>query len=117
MDRHNFPIDINHAEKLYELLMAIDDIDMNEDEKKHVKKQILSKLSPQDIFSLQIYNYNSNFWNTHIKDGNKPNDLLLFKPHTPRPSIAFPRKPQREAYNSNEEYQNDIKIRSKEMKQ
>ena len=113
MDNYNFPIDIDNTEKLYESLIAIYDADVD-----NIKlQQILSKLSPQDIFSLQIYNYNSNFWNTHIKDGNKPRDLLLFKPHTSRPSIWFPKKPQREAYNSNEEYQNDIKIRSNEVKQ
>lgn len=83
MDNYNFPIDIDNTEKLYESLIAIYDADVD-----NIKlQQILSKLSPQDLFSLQIYNYNSNFWSTHIKDGNKPRDLLLFKPHTSRPSI------------------------------
>ena len=72
------------------------------------KKYTIQKLTPQDIFSLQIYNYNTNFWNTHIKDGNNPKDLILFKPHAPRPSkpdIKRPQKPKAHDFNCVEDYE------------
>ena len=75
---------------------------------KQSKEYTLQKLSPQDIFSLQIYNYNSNFWNTHIKDGNNLNDLVLFKPHTPRPpkpNIKRPERPKNQDFEYAEDYE------------
>jgi len=119
MDRKNFPLNVEKIENLYELFMDVEQYDYPEEEKKLKQKQILDELTPQDIFSLQIYNYNSNFWNTHIKDGNNPNDLLLFKPHIPRPNKPEiePQKPHKSDFKYLEDYEQAIKNRNKEMRQ
>jgi hypothetical protein len=86
---------------------------------KQSKEYTFQKLTPQDIFSLQIYNYNSNFWNTHVKDGNNPNDLILFKPHSPRPPKPKnePKQPQKSDFKNLEEYQESLEEYNKELKQ
>lgn len=86
---------------------------------KQSKEYTFQKLTPQDIFSLQIYNYNSNFWNTHVKDGNNPNDLILFKPHSPRPPKPEnePKQPQKSDFKNLEEYQESLEKYNKELKQ
>ena len=75
---------------------------------KQSKEYITQKLTPQDTLSLQLYNYNTNFWNTHIKDGNNPEDLILFKPHAPRPTkpnIERPQKPKSHDYECVKDYE------------
>lgn len=75
---------------------------------KQSKEYISQKLTPQDTLSLQLYNYNTNFWNTHIKDGNNPEDLILFKPHAPRPTkpnIERPQKPKSHDYECVKDYE------------
>lgn len=84
---------------------------------KQAKEYTLQKLTPQDIFSLQIYNYNSNFWNTHVKDGNNPKDLILFKPHAtrpPKPDIERPKQPKCHEYDCVEDYEHATQERKKE---
>ena len=77
------------------------------------------KLTPQDIFSLQIYNYNSNFWNTHIKDGNDIKDLILFKPHVPRPPKPDnePKLPKKSDFDNVEDYEQALNEYQREFKQ
>jgi hypothetical protein len=77
------------------------------------------KLTPQDIFSLQIYNYNSNFWNTHIKDGNDIKDLILFKPHVPRPPKPNnePNLPKKSDFDNVEDYEPALNEYQREFKQ
>lgn len=87
------------------------------------KKYIMQKLTPQDIFSLQIYNYNTNFWNTHVKDGNDVKDLILFKPHAPRPAkpdIKRPQKPKAHDFDTIKDYERAMqnwRIETKQLKQ
>lgn len=79
---------------------------------KQSREYTLQKLTPQDIFSLQIYNYNSNFWNTHVKDGNNPQYLMLFKPHTtrpPKPDIERPNQPKYHDFDWVENYEHAMK--------
>ena len=119
MNRRNFPLNIEKIENLYDLLLSLENSDFSDNEKKSLTKEILNQLTPQEIFSLQIYNYNSNFWNTHIKDGNNPDDLLLFKPHIPRPKKPDnePSKPHKSEFTHIEEYEDAIKNREKEIRQ
>lgn len=84
------------------------------------KNYTRQKLTPQDILSLQIYNYNTNFWNTHVKDGNNPKDLILFKPHTPRPpkpDIKRPQKPKTHDFDCVEDYERAVQSRRAETRQ
>lgn len=119
MDRKNFPLDADKMEDLFEIFQEIESSNLNDQEKKQKQKEVLEKLTPQDIFSLQIYNYNSNFWNTHIRDWNKLKDLILYKPHIPRPEKpeGEPIKPQKSDYEFIEDYQEAIKNREKETRQ
>ena len=87
---------------------------------KQSKDYTTQKLTPQDIFSLQIYNYNTNFWNTHVKDGNNPKDLILFRPHTTRPSkpdIERPQKPKSHDFDYVEDYERAMQNWRAEMRQ
>ncbi len=119
MDKKNFPLNVEKIENLYDLFMHIDKSDFSDEEMKKLRKEILEHLTPQDIFSLQIYNYNSNFWNTHIKDGNNLKDLLLFKPHIPRPDKPKnePQKPNKSDFQYIKDYEKATKNWEKEMKQ
>lgn len=118
MDKKNFPLNAEKIENLYDLFSNVSNYYFSEEEIKNLKKEILGQLTPQDIFSLQIYNYNSNFWNTHIKDGNNLKDLLLFKPHIPRPikPANEPQKPNKSDFKYMEDYEDAIKNWRKEMK-
>jgi hypothetical protein len=80
----------------------------------------MEELTPQDILSLQIYNYNTNFWNTHVKDGNDPQDLILFKPHAPRPpkpNIERPQKPKSHDFDYVEDYERAMQNWRAEIRQ
>ena len=81
MDIKNFPIDTDKLADIYVRLRQIDRWNQSDEEKELAKQEVLNDLTSQDILSLQIYNYNSNFWNTHLKDWNKLNDLVLFQPN------------------------------------
>ena len=100
MNKENFPLDAEKIEYLHELFLSTSDINdpyFSAEKIEKVKEVILRNLTPQVIFSLQMYIYNSYFWNTHIKDGNNLKDLLLFKPRVPRPE-----KPGNEPQEPNE---------------
>lgn len=119
MDKKNFPLDVEKIEHLHELFLNVSNYDFSDEEIKNLKKEILGHLSPQDIFSLQMYNYNSNFWNTHIKDGNNLKDLLLFKPHIPRPEKPSnePQRPNKSDFKYIDDYEEALSAWKKEMKQ
>lgn len=117
MNMENFPININIHEQIYQDLIATEAI-QDENDKKKEEEKILNQLTSQDIFSLQIYNYNSNFWNTHIKDWNDLNKLMLFKPHTPRPEKPneVPVEPTKSDFQNEEDYTIARKAWKKEFK-
>ena len=121
------------AIRTYQLLIHEFEEDNNQDNGQETAKEIftqardfavkqsneytLQKLTPQDIFSLQIYNYNSNFRNTHVKDGNNPQDLILFKPHAtrpPKPDIERPKQPIYQDFDCVENYEHAMQERRRE---
>ena len=117
MDIKNFPIDMERIEWLYNAFDAVTE-EYKEDPTtlKAKQKEILSQLTPQDIFSLQIYNTNSNFWNTHIKDWNKLTDLILYRPHVPRPEKPEwePEKPIRSDFDTIDDYDKALKAQKRD---
>jgi len=68
MDIKNFPLDTDKFDEIYARLKEIDASNMTTEEKEAAQWDALKGLTSQDVLSLQVYNYNSNFWNTHIKD-------------------------------------------------
>lgn len=119
MDIKNFPIDIDKIEWIYDKFIAIQkEYGDNPISLKAKEKEILGQLTPQDIFSLQIYNINSNFWNTHIKDWNKLKDLILYRPHIPRPEKPEwePQKPIRSDSDNIDDFYKALKTRKKDVK-
>lgn len=119
MDIKNFPINADKLANIYVRLKQIDRWNQSEEEKELARQEVLNDLTSQDILSLQIYNYNSNFWNTHLKDWNKLKDLVLFQPHISRPEKPEwePIKPKKSEFLYSEDYEEAIKQRRKETKQ
>lgn len=111
MDAKNFPINASKFTDIYLILNWIENLDISDEEKKSRQQKVLEQLSPQDILSLQIYNYNSSFWSTHIKDWNKLKDLILYKPHISRPEKpgGEPTKPKKSDFESSDEYDDALR--------
>lgn len=119
MDIKNFPLDTDKFDEIYARLKEIDASNMTTEEKEAAQWDALKGLTSQDVLSLQVYNYNSNFWNTHIKDWNKLRDLVLFQPHISRPEKPEwePIKPKKSDFSSIDEYETALKQRQKETRQ
>lgn len=111
LNSQNFPVNLDKAQRLFNVISVINNSIKDTDQKNKRETETLESLSPQDILSLQMYNYNSNFWNTHIKDWNNLEDLLIYKPKASRLDKPenLGQKPIKSNFKSSEKYSQALK--------
>ena len=99
LNRQNFPIDLYKIDDIYSKYINREELNLMENE-------IFDCLTSQDILSMQLFNYNSHFWYTQLKDGNDINSLTPYIPKKPKLQTNNEKSDKKSETNS-EEYKNN----------
>ena len=110
-----FPIDTQKISTILTNIKRIETSNQNDNKKEEAKQIEVNKLTEQEILSLLIYNYNFPFWETHKKDWNNLNDLILYVPNVANIK-DYPKQPNKSDFQSLEEYKKAYNQWEKENK-